>query len=113
MDVDADDIRQFLGLLLFSGYHSVPDENSYWSSQEDLHIPIISTTMPRNKFRMLKKYFHIVDNSKLQPDDKLGKISPIYEEIGRNFRQFVFFHENLSIDESIVPYYGHHSAKMF
>ncbi len=26
LDLDANDIRQFLGLLLFSGYHSVPDE---------------------------------------------------------------------------------------
>lgn len=70
LDVGANGIRQFLGLLLFSGYQSVPDENSYWSTQEDLHIPIVSTAMPRNRFRMLKFFFHIVDNSKLEPGDK-------------------------------------------
>ncbi|KAL1245631.1 PiggyBac transposable element-derived protein [Trichinella spiralis] len=28
-------------------------------------------------------------------------------------RQFGIFHEQLSIDEGMVPYYGHHSCKMF
>ncbi|KRX78720.1 PiggyBac transposable element-derived protein 3 [Trichinella sp. T6] len=28
-------------------------------------------------------------------------------------RQFDIFHEKLSIDEGMVPYYGHHSCKMF
>ncbi|XP_003370666.1 hypothetical protein Tsp_09880 [Trichinella spiralis] len=28
-------------------------------------------------------------------------------------RQFGIFHEQLYIDEGMVPYYGHHSCKMF
>ncbi|KRY04450.1 PiggyBac transposable element-derived protein 3, partial [Trichinella patagoniensis] len=28
-------------------------------------------------------------------------------------RQFGIFHEQLSIDEGMLPYYGHHSCKMF
>lgn len=98
---------------LVVGYHSVPEENSYWSTHEDLCIPIVSTVMPRNRFRMLKKYFHLVDNTQLEAGDKLGKIAPFYDEIGKHFRKFGFFHENLSIDDSMVPYYGHLSAKMF
>ncbi|GFX52182.1 DDE_Tnp_1_7 domain-containing protein [Trichonephila clavipes] len=47
--VDENHIRQFLGLLLFSGYHQVPGEDSYRSTQEGLSVPIVSTVMPRNK----------------------------------------------------------------
>lgn len=111
--VDEFDIGQFFGLLLFSGYHQVPGEDLYWSTQEDLSVPIVSTVMPRNKFRKLKRFFHIIDNNTLALGDKMGKISPFYQELEKNFRQFGIFHPKLSIDESMVPYYGHHSAKMF
>ncbi|KAJ8896026.1 hypothetical protein PR048_001367 [Dryococelus australis] len=69
--VDWKEIGQFFGLLLLSGYHSVPTE------------------------------------------DILGKIQPMYEELNKNLQQFGIFHKDLSIDESMVPYYGHHSCKMF
>lgn len=111
--VDENDIGQFFGLLLFSGYHQVPGEDLYWSTQEDLSVPIVSTVMPRNRFRKLKKYFHIIDNNTLALGDKMGKVAPFYEELGKNLLQFGIFHSKLSIDESMVLYYGHHSAKMF
>ncbi|KFM77194.1 PiggyBac transposable element-derived protein 3, partial [Stegodyphus mimosarum] len=111
--VDENDIEQFLGLLLFSGYHQVPGEDLYWSTQEDVSVPVVSSVMPRNRFRKLKKYFHIIDNTKLVLEDKTGNVSPFYEELEKNFQKFGIFHSKLSIDESMVPVYGHHSAKMF
>ncbi|KAJ4435821.1 hypothetical protein ANN_18440 [Periplaneta americana] len=45
--------------------------------------------------------------------DKLGKISPLYDELNDNLQEYGIFHKQLSIDESMVPYYGHHSCKMF
>ena len=33
--VSCDNILQFLGLLLMSGYHKVPTEDLYWSTSED------------------------------------------------------------------------------
>jgi hypothetical protein len=45
-DVNSDDILQFFDLLLVSGYHSVPSEDMYWSSEEDTSIPIVPTVMP-------------------------------------------------------------------
>ncbi|KAL3203434.1 hypothetical protein MRX96_011971 [Rhipicephalus microplus] len=43
----------------------------------------------------------------------MGKLQPFYNEISKCFRQFGVFNESLSIDESMVPYYEHHSCKMF
>lgn len=43
----------------------------------------------------------------------MGKIQPFYDEIFKCFHQFGVFHESLSIDESMGPYYGPHSCKMF
>ncbi|GFU03774.1 chimeric ERCC6-PGBD3 protein [Nephila pilipes] len=60
-----------------------------------------------------KKKFHLNDNPKLKSGDKPGKIAPIYEELGKNLLQFGTFHKKLSIGESMIPYYGHHTCKMF
>ncbi|KAH7977007.1 hypothetical protein HPB52_022817 [Rhipicephalus sanguineus] len=95
------------------GYHSVTSEDSYWSTAEDLCVPIVATVMARNRFRQLKRFFHVVDNTQLKAGEKMGKIQPFYDEISKCFRQFRVFNESLSIDESMVPYYGHHSCKMF
>lgn len=110
---DWKDIAQFFGILLLSGYHSLPNENLYWSSAEDVAISIVPSVMSRNRFKELKRYFHVMDNSMLKKGDKLGKIQPIYDQLNSSLKKFGIFHNSLSIDESMVPYYGHHSCKMF
>lgn len=110
--VNEEDISQFLGLLLISGYHSLPKENDCWSTAEDMEAPIFSKTMSRESFRRIKRYIHVADNNNLE-NSKVAKVLPIYNMLKTNLLQFGIFHKHLSIDEAMVPYYGHHSAKMF
>ena len=42
----------------------------------------------------------------------MSKIVPLYEMFNRDLIQFGIFYK-LSVDESMVPYFGRHSAKMF
>lgn len=44
-------------------------------------------------------------------NDKTGKVSLFYEKLERNL--FGVFHFKLNTDESMMPYYCHHFAKMF
>ena len=46
-------------------------------------------------------------------DSKKAKVQPIYDLLNKNLLQFGCFSKHLSIDESMVPYFGGHSAKMF
>jgi hypothetical protein len=69
-----EDIAQFFGLLLLSGYHTVPTEDMYWGTGEDIAVPIVATVMCRQKFRDLKKYFHVMDNTTLKEGNKLEKL---------------------------------------
>ena len=43
----------------------------------------------------------------------MSKIKPIYDMINENIVQFGILHEFLSVDESMVPYFGRHSCKQF
>jgi len=41
------------------------------------------------------------------------QVDPLYMKINDNLTQFGMWHDNLSIDESMVPYYGKNSMKQF
>ena len=48
------DVRKFLGIILLSGYHSLPQEQHYWSTQPDLGVPAVYNTMSRNRCFAIK-----------------------------------------------------------
>ena len=102
-----------MGILLLSGYHSLPHEKHYWSTQPDLGVQAVHNSLSRNRYFDIKKHIYIADNQNLTKGDKLSKVSRLYEIINYNLFQFDIFHEILSVDESMVPYFGRHSAKMF
>ena len=106
------EMRKFLGLLLISGYQNLPLEADYWSTAEDLEAPIFSNIMARDRFRVIKSCLHIADHHNLA-QSKLAKVLPLLELLQTNCQQIDVFHKNLSIDESMVPYRGLHSAKQY
>jgi len=65
------------------------------------------------RFQQIKHYFHVADNRHLEQGNEVAKIKPLYDALNNNLTQFGVFHEQLSIDKSMVPYFGRHSCKMF
>ena len=58
--------------------------------------------------------FHLVDNHTLNGNnDKMAKVALLYDSLNEYFVKYGFFHKYLHVDESIVPYFGYHSCKMF
>ncbi|CAK1596423.1 unnamed protein product [Parnassius mnemosyne] len=113
-EIDQDDMRRFLGVLILSGYHKLPRERQYWSYDEDLGIPLVTNSISRNRFLDIKRNLHLVDNSLASASqDKMFKVRPLCDILMQKFSQFGVFHEDISIDESMIKYYGHHSSKQF
>nr|CAI5855414.1 unnamed protein product [Callosobruchus analis] len=108
----TDDLKQFLGILFFTGYHRLPRERSYWSLDEDLHVEVVSRCMSRNRYLEIKKYLHINNNAEIN-NDRMYKLRPLMVMLNANFQQWGIFHKMLSVDEAMVKYYGHLSAKQF
>ena len=71
--------------------------------------------MSRASFRYVKRRIHFADYHNLEQVNKIAKVAPVYTSVNTTLglAKFGVFHEDLSIDESIVPYFGRHSAKMF
>ena len=71
--VDGNEMRVFIGILLASGYVSVPRRRMYWSNDSDVRNEMISNAMRRNRFDEIMKYLHAVDNLQIQKGDKFAK----------------------------------------
>lgn len=76
--VTKDDIRKFLGILIFTGYHKLPSERSYWSLDDDLGVSLVSECMSRNRFLEIKRNLHFADNTlAVNSADKMFKLRPL------------------------------------
>lgn len=49
-------LKRFIGILIISGYHTLPAVSDYWSTNVTLGVPIVKQTMSRNKFREIKRF---------------------------------------------------------
>lgn len=108
------ELKSFIGIILLSGYHHLPSERHYWSQAQDLGVPLVQKSMTRNRFLKIKQMLHFNDNENI--GDKPArdfKIKPLIDKLNENFKRFGIFERNLSVDEQIVSYYGHHALKQF
>eukprot|EP00066_Takifugu_rubripes_P027785 XP_011617051.1 PREDICTED: piggyBac transposable element-derived protein 3-like [Takifugu rubripes] len=63
-----DELLTFYGILIASGYSSVPRRHMYWSVDNDVHNESISGAMRRNRFDDIMASVHVVDNTKITDD---------------------------------------------
>ncbi|KAG8225279.1 hypothetical protein J437_LFUL001892, partial [Ladona fulva] len=92
----------FLGVLLLSGCHQLPNRRLYWSKSEDCSVEIVSNSITRNRFEEILKYLHLADNARYDWQDRLYKVRPLFSVLNKNFK-IPFQIENISVDESIIP----------
>ena len=69
--------------------------------------------MSRQRFRDIKKYLHLCNDDILNLSDKIFKVRGFLKKICLKLHQLEILSKCLSIDEEMVPYTGHHMAKMF
>lgn len=110
---NREEIFRFIGILLLSGYHTVPQIENYWSVQPDLGLPIVAQSMTRYAFRRLKSVLHLTDNDHIDKSDRYAKVRPLIDLLNKKYKQVGIFATHLSIDEQMIPYFGRHNCKMF
>ncbi|KAF0297800.1 PiggyBac transposable element-derived protein 3 [Amphibalanus amphitrite] len=114
-ETDKDQLMTFWGILLLSGYAKLPHRRLYWQSDPDVFNELVSSSMRRDVFESISKYLHLADNTLLDKGadkDPYFKIRPLFDHLNSKFK-VLEKPKDLSIDESMVPYYGHHPGKQF
>ncbi|XP_039281885.1 piggyBac transposable element-derived protein 3-like [Nilaparvata lugens] len=111
LNFGPEECRVFIAILLVSGYCQVSRRRMYWEQSPDAHNNAISEAMSRNRFSQIMRYLHVCDNNKLDKSDRFSKISPLWKMLNERWLQYFIGETNLSVDESMIPYFGRHGAK--
>ena len=86
------DLKCYVGTLFLSGYHTLPLQDMYWEHQNDAGIPLVHEVISKNKFKQMKKYTHLSENTQLDKSDKYAKVRLLYDIANRSLHQFGFWH---------------------
>ncbi|KAG9283213.1 piggyBac transposable element-derived protein 3-like [Astyanax mexicanus] len=111
LNMNMEELLTFYGILLASGYTTVPRRRMHWSVDDDVHNECISNAMRRNRFDEIMASLHFVDNTKIT-EDPFFKVRPIFTELNASYKVMPYS-EWLAVDESMIRYYGHHGCKQF
>ena len=68
LNIFEDEIRNFVAVLLLSGYCKVPYRNLYYADAPDTHNEAVSCAMSRNRFREIISNLRLADNTQATED---------------------------------------------
>lgn len=113
MNLTVDELKVYVAILLVTGYMTPKNIRMFWEQQSDTYNKMVSDSMRRNRFLEIQRYIHLCDNQNLATNDKFSKLRKYFDLLNSIFLQNVKIcgSSHLSIDESMVPYYGRHSSK--
>ncbi|KAJ4940010.1 hypothetical protein JOQ06_029441 [Pogonophryne albipinna] len=107
--LSMEEVLTFYGILTPLGTALFQEDT--WPLDSDVHNESISDAMQRNRFDEIMASLHVVDNTKIT-DDPFFKVRPIFSELNQSYKVMPF-QEWLSVDESMIRYYGRHGCKQF
>lgn len=114
---NVDEIMLFLALMFLQSIVKKPEQHLYWSRRQSINTPQFSKIMPRDRFYLLMRNLHFVDNNTYDPSthpcSKLWKIYDVIEHFRKKFCEILNPEEQLSVDESLMLYKGRLSWKQY
>ncbi|CAG4992906.1 unnamed protein product [Colias eurytheme] len=100
------EIKQVFGLILYMGLVKLPKIADYWSTNQIFGQKFPGTVMSRNRFELILKNLHYVNNETADKSDRIYKIRPLIEELNETFQKSYAPKEDVCVDESQVPFRG-------
>uniref|UniRef100_A0A667Y9T4 PiggyBac transposable element-derived protein domain-containing protein n=1 Tax=Myripristis murdjan TaxID=586833 RepID=A0A667Y9T4_9TELE len=111
LNLNEDELLTFYGILLTSGYNTVPRRRLFWSDDDDVSATGVKDAMRPNRFDEIMSSIHVVDNMKITPDP-FFKVRPLFEELNK-INKTIPTEEHVSVDEMMIEYFGRHGCKQF
>ena len=85
----------------------------YWESSVDVRNVAVASLMSRNRFDEIMQNLHLADNSCLDNSDKFAKVRTLLGKLNDRCLQLYLPEQIVSVDESMVPYFGRHGCKQY
>ena len=101
-------LKSFIAILLLSRYNKLPRQEMHWQRREDCQNRMATALMTKNEFKDCKQFLRLADNVNLDKTDRFGKARPLFDAINKQCVAYYRPKQHLSVDESMVPYFGKH-----
>jgi len=105
-ETSKSEIKRFFGLIIWMGLVKLSAIHQYWSNNPAYLQTFPKTVMSRNRFELLLRMLHFVDNKNNNGSNRLFKIQPIIDTLETNYQKYYNPTENICIDESLIPFRG-------
>ena len=109
--IDSNEMKSFPAVLLLSGCIPYATWSLYWEMCLDGQNTIVASLLTRNRFLNVLQYLHLADNNNFNPSDKFSEVNPLLRMMNESCLENVIPEKNISIDESMIPYYERHGFK--
>jgi len=107
------EFRAFIAVNLLMGIKRLPNHRSYWNRRNEfLYCPSISTIMTYRRYEDITRCLHVADDSVpvVAGDDaefdRLRKMRWLVTELQSRFKSTWNLHQEVTVDETMVPYKG-------
>ncbi|XP_057310037.1 piggyBac transposable element-derived protein 4-like [Hydractinia symbiolongicarpus] len=87
------------------GSVKLPSFEHYWSKNKLYKFPVFSKVMSRNKFQLMLRFWHFVDNE-TTVGGRLNKIQLLIDQLNGTMANIYTPDKNFSIDESMMLWRG-------
>lgn len=111
-DTNVIELKQFFGLLMWTGLVQLPTYELYWSNSK-IYNTEFGTIMSRNRFEILLQMIHFSDNNQIDKTNRLYKLGTILDDIMINSNMCMKPGESFCIDESLIKFMGRLSFKQY
>ena len=112
-ELSVNDLNIFVGIVIMSIVNSRTSQRDYWSEDPLLACYPVAKVMSRNKFMKIKSCMKLSKPSNKSSTDKAWRVRGPLEIFRKNIKQFGFFSTSLSVDESMIKFYGRTALKQY
>ena len=112
LGVTTDEMWDIFGGLLLSVYAKYSNKKLYWSTNTAAPT-ILSDAIRCRRCELTLRHIHLNDNSQLEASDRLYKLRPLLDHLQNQFVEMYQLEEHLSVDKSMIPYFGRNYAKQY
>ena len=117
-ETNSDEIKAFLGLVIFMGYHCLPSARNYWSTDEDLQVGFVTKVMTLKRFEKIKRFIHFNNNATVADRrsaefDRAYKVRPVLNFVNSAFQKARAPEKFQSIDERMIKFKGHNIMRQY
>ncbi|GFO18782.1 PiggyBac transposase uribo1 [Plakobranchus ocellatus] len=115
--VTLDEMRRFV-IMIHTGLIPKPRLTDYWSLDPALHTSFCAKVMPKDRFRAILSFFHIVNNENFIPcgeegHDPVHKIRLFIDHLNICFKEMYVPRKKICIDEAMCFFKGRSRFKIY